>query len=80
MSIEVLAYPVMSNHLHVVLRADAPLALSLSADEVIQRWHRLYSGTAVSRKYTAGFALDEVETIQLEETVATWRERLYDIS
>ena len=80
MSIEVLAYAVMSNHLHVVLRADAPLALSLSTDEVIERWHSLYSGTVVSRKYVQGFPLDEAETMQLEDTVATWRERLYDIS
>lgn len=80
MSIEVLAYAVMSNHLHVVLRADAPLALSLTADEVIERWHRLYSGTIASRKYVQGFALNEGETLQLEQSVATWRDRLYDIS
>ena len=80
MCVEVLAYAVMSNHLHVVLRADAAEALSQTNDEVIARWHQLYLGTTESRKYAEGFPLDETESANLEESVATWRERLFDIS
>ena len=80
MCVEVLAYAVMSNHLHVVLRADAAEALSLTNDEVIARWHQLYLGTTESRKYVEGLPFDETESARLEESIATWRERLFDIS
>ena len=70
MCVEVLAYAVMSNHLHVVLRADAAEALSLTTDEVIARWHQLYLGTPESRKYVEGLPFDETESARLEESWA----------
>jgi hypothetical protein len=41
-AVGVYAYAVMSNHLHVVLYADPGAALSWSADEVAERWMRLF--------------------------------------
>ncbi len=43
-TVEVCAYTVMSNHLHVVLKSD-PLAVGRwSAEEVARRWFRLFPG------------------------------------
>lgn len=42
--LEVYAYAVMSNHQHVVLRADPKLSANWTAKEVMQRWG--YAGYA----------------------------------
>lgn len=44
-AIDVAAYAVMSNHLHLVLRIDIELANSWSDREVIEQWHRCFNGT-----------------------------------
>ena len=45
-TIELCAYAVMSNHYHLVLHINHDKALSLSHDEVISRWGRLFRVTA----------------------------------
>ena len=70
----------MSNHLHDVLRAEAPEAFLLKDDEVIARWHQLYLKRIECRKYVEGYPLDEMESANLNESFVTWRERLFDIS
>lgn len=47
-SIDIAAYAVMSNHLHVVLRIDADTAQAWSSFEVVQQWHQLFKGTLLS--------------------------------
>ena len=80
MCVDVLAYSVMENHLHVVLRADDNLASSLTPAEVIERWHQLYRGSALSNRFIEGDTLTDHENDLLQETVQIWRERLFDIS
>ena len=70
----------MSNHTHVVLCVDKELADSWSMTEVIRRWHQLYQGTLLSQKFQRGDKLSQGEWFSLEETVAIYRQRLYDIS
>jgi REP element-mobilizing transposase RayT len=43
-SLSVLAYAVMSNHVHVVVRVDPEHAASWSDEEVAQRWVRKPAG------------------------------------
>ncbi|HED33075.1 MAG TPA: hypothetical protein ENJ08_02505, partial [Gammaproteobacteria bacterium] len=45
-AIDVCAYSIMSNHYHVVLHINIAQAQAWSMDEVINRWHQLYSGFA----------------------------------
>ena len=64
-SIELLAYAVMSNHYHVVLRVSEPQAMRWKDDEVIERWGQIFR------------LPDEV---QRRQNVTKWRERLCSIS
>ena len=43
-AIDVSAYAVMSNHVHVVVRVDAERALAWDRDEVLRRWTQLFTG------------------------------------
>jgi REP element-mobilizing transposase RayT len=79
-ALDVCAYAVMSNHYHVVLHIDNKAAQSWGFDEVIERWHRLFSGNHLSQRHCKGDKLGKAEQRVLEENVAQWRQRLADIS
>ena len=78
--IDVCAYAVMSNHLHVVLHINAEDGMGISDREVCERWHRLYNGTELTRQFLAGKQLDEAQTNAVKEKLATWRKELTNIS
>jgi len=79
-SIEIYAYAVMSNHLHVVLRTDPDVAAEWSAEEVVLRWRRVFP------RFDGDGKLIEPEGRELarlagdEATVALWRGRLSSVS
>jgi len=79
-SIDICAYAIMSNHYHLVLHINRKLAQGLSFDEVIETWHRLFSGNVISQKYCKGDTLLKSEMAYLKEKVDCWREHLMDIS
>ena len=79
-AIKVCAYSVMSNHYHVVLKVCSEEADEWPVNEVISRWHSLYSGTVFSRRFMAGEALSASEDHELNQSIALWRERLTNIS
>ena len=78
--IDVCAYAVMSNHTHVVLYVDDKKANRLSDKAILIRWHKLFKGTLLTRKYVQGDTLDKAEQLFLTRTVADYRQRLADIS
>ncbi|WP_445945574.1 transposase [Shewanella sp.] len=79
-AIDVAAFAVMSNHLHVVLRIDIYQANSWSDVEVISYWHQLFKGTDITQKFAQGETLEDYEQLQLSHMVALYRSRLSDIS
>ncbi len=79
-AIDVAAYAVMSNHYHLVLAVDLEEAQAWNADEVIKRWHRLFSGNLLSQRYAAGESLLTAERRALDTFVESWRARLTEIS
>lgn len=79
-ALDICAYAVMSNHYHIVLHIDKQQADSWDCATVIERWHQLFSGTALSQRFERGEALDKAERQALDELVTLWRERLCDIS
>jgi REP element-mobilizing transposase RayT len=79
-TIDVAAYAIMSNHYHVVLHINKKTADNLLFEEVIERWHQLYKGNALSQRFRTGITLSKAEQDKLAEYVEIWRERLMDIS
>ena len=79
-ALDVCAYAVMSNHYHIVLHINADKANSWTDDEVIERWHRLYTGNFLTQAYVAGKDLYEEQLKVVAELAAEWRERLMSVS
>jgi hypothetical protein len=63
-----------------VLCVDKDKAMSWSDKQVVGHWHRLHRGTLLSQKFMRNELLSENEWISLKETIAIYRQRLYDIS
>ncbi|ABD79871.1 transposase [Saccharophagus degradans] len=78
--IDVCAYAVMSNHIHLVLHINQPKALALTAKEVCARWHRVYKGTLLTQKYEQTENLTDVELDAVAIKIELWRKQLFDIS
>ena len=79
-AIKLCAYAVMNNHYHVVLNVRSDIAESWTHYEVVERWHRLFSGTPLSQQFILGAPLSKSESEGLSKDIAVWRQRLTDIS
>ena len=71
-AIDLYAYAVMSNHLHVVVRVDQNAANEWDEDEVIERHSKLFPGLKDAAKNTTAR--------HRRELCEKWRARLTDIS
>jgi hypothetical protein len=71
----------MSNHYHVILHINTARAKTWSDYDVVERWHQLFNGTLLSKKYLKNDGkLSKVEMIALQRIIDAWRMRLQDIS
>jgi len=68
-ALDICAYAIMSNHYHVVLYIDKEQADNWNRDEVIERWHRLFSGNLLSQRLVRGETLGKTESKLLEQSV-----------
>ena len=79
-AIDICAYAVMSNHVHVVLHINAAKAHHLSDLEVCDRWHRLYKGTMLTQKFARQEPMTKPEQIAVKMRIDQWRLQLFNIS
>ncbi|MBB1269111.1 transposase [Shewanella sp. SR44-3] len=79
-AIDVAAFAVMSNHLHVVLRIDIEIANRWTDREVLEQWHKLFNGDEITQKFVKGEVVEAHEVLRLKHSIATYRSRLCDIS
>lgn len=79
-AIDVCAYAVMSNHVHIVFHIHSEQAEHWSMLEVIERWHQLFKGTLLTRKFARGDNLPDYLLTVVKETAEVYRQRLADIS
>jgi REP element-mobilizing transposase RayT len=79
-AIDIAAYAVMSNHIHLVVRLNKTAVEGWSSHEIIERWQQLFAGTSLSKRALRGETLSTFEQTILDLLVATWRARLCDLS
>ena len=79
-AIDIAAYAVMSNHLHVVLRVDVEAAAAWSDKDVVKQWHLVFGGTWLSQKFAEGQDIEPHFMAVLNDNIAEYRRRLTDIS
>jgi REP element-mobilizing transposase RayT len=79
-AINICAYAVMHNHLHIVLHVHSEQVKSWSTENVLQRWHQLFKGTLLTQKYSKKQPLDEFQLAMVESTADIYKQRLMDIS
>ncbi|WP_303905248.1 transposase [Thiohalomonas denitrificans] len=79
-ALDVCAYAVMSNHYHLVLHVDREAAMEWDSSEVLRRWHALFSGNELTRRFERGETLLPAELRVVDTFAELWRSRLADIS
>ncbi|MEL4293448.1 transposase [Shewanella xiamenensis] len=79
-AIDVAAFAVMSNHLHLVLRVDIETVNRWTDREVLEQWHKLFKGDELTHKFVKGELVEAHEVSRLKHSIALYRSRLCDIS
>ncbi|MEC4729152.1 transposase, partial [Shewanella sp. D64] len=79
-AIDICAYVVMSNHIHLVLRVDADLVRSWSDIEVVSQWQKLFKGDSLNHDFIKGETLESYQQTIINKRVKEYRIRLMDIS
>jgi REP element-mobilizing transposase RayT len=79
-AIDLCAYAVMSNHVHVVLHVDVKQTQVWSDYDVVLRWHRLHKGTLLTQMFVRGETIGKGQMLTLDNTITEYRRRLHDIS
>lgn len=79
-AIDICAYAVMSNHVHLVLRVQQDAALAWDDREVAERWLKLFGGRPLLRSFVAGENLSEAQLSAVSAWIEIYRERLFSIS
>ncbi len=81
-AVSVGGFAVMDNHLHLLLRIDPDVAKSWSAEEVIDRWHKLFPPRGTDRKPLPPAKRQELIASLLDDAkwIAQTRERLASLS
>jgi hypothetical protein len=79
-AIDICAHAVMNNHLHLVLHVDSEQVKNWTMLDVLSRWHKLFKGTLLTRKYQREQVLTRFEMAMVEETAQVYKQRLIDIS
>jgi REP element-mobilizing transposase RayT len=79
-TMDICAHAVMHNHLHLVLHVDSEQVKNWTTLDVLSRWHKLFKGTLLTRKYQREQSLTKFEMAMVEETAQVYKQRLIDIS
>lgn len=79
-TINICAYAVMTNHLHIVVKLHPEEAKDWSTQDVLLRWTSLFKGALLVQRYVAGAALDVAELDTVHSCVEVYRQRLTSLS
>ena len=79
-SIDICAYAVMSNHLHIVVKLRPDEIDSWSDKEIVNRWLCLFKGPLLIQKWQAGESLSEGQQDCVNDIIKVYRKRLASLS
>ena len=79
-SIDICAYAVMSNHLHIVVKLRTETASNWSDTDIVNRWLCLFKGPILIQKWQAGENLSEAQLDTVKDIIALYRKRLTSLS
>ncbi|WP_213998085.1 transposase [Arsukibacterium sp.] len=79
-AIDICAYAIMSNHLHIVVKLQPEQAKDWNTQDVLLRWTSLFKGTLLVQRYLAGSALSAAELDTVHSCVEVYRQRLTSLS
>lgn len=79
-AVDICAYAVMSNHVHIVLKLCPNEADAWTESDVMNRWACLYKGPAVFQKALSNQAMQPHEHTLLTDLLANYRSRLVSLS
>jgi REP element-mobilizing transposase RayT len=78
-AIDIVAYAVMSNHLHLVVKLSPEAVEQWSDKEVVERWTSLFKGPLLVQQYCKGTTLAPEELRVVSDCINTYRLRLADL-
>lgn len=79
-AVDICAYAVMSNHLHIVLKLTPDAVDAWTHQDVAQRWTALFKGPLLLQKWMAGDNLSQAERDTTSDILETYRKRLTSLS
>jgi REP element-mobilizing transposase RayT len=79
-AIDICAYAVMSNHLHLVIKLNPEEATQWSANEVLERWCSLFKGAPIVQRHMAGEELSKTEREAVSDRIECYQKRLQSLS
>ena len=79
-AVDICAYAIMSNHLHLVVRLNPESAAEWSESAIMERWERLFSLPLLVARYKKGETKVAAEERAAQQYIEGWRERLSDLS
>ena len=77
--VDICAYAVMSNHIHLVVKLDPSQIDALTHHEVAQRWSCMFKGSLLFQSWLKGNNLDTVELSAVHDEIDTYRGRLQNL-
>lgn len=77
--IEICAYAVMSNHIHLVIKLDPESINVLSGKEILARWLFLFKGPLLVQRAFRGEVLDAAQRDAVSDFIEVYRNRLKDL-
>ena len=79
-AIEIYAYSLMENHIHVLVKLTPDESNHWTVDEVIERWFSIFKGPLLVRDYYEGKSLSKAQVDSVTDIVEIWRKRLQSLS
>jgi REP element-mobilizing transposase RayT len=79
-AVDIAAFALLSNHYHLVVRVDTAKAAAWTAQDIADRWQRLFRLPVLVERYLSGHSSGGAENQVTETILEKWRARLCDIS